>query len=82
MRRINTHPILDPAAIKREVTFHFDGKELAGLENETIAAALVANGISRFSLHAKGAAPQGIFCANGQCSQCSVLVDGTSHWLH
>ena len=76
MRRINAHPILEPTTVKREVTFRFDGKELPGLENETIAAALVANGISRFSLHAKGAAPQGIFCANGQCSQCSVLVDG------
>jgi sarcosine oxidase, subunit alpha len=63
---------------KREVIFRFDGKELVGLEGETIAAALVANGISRFSLHAKGGSPQGIFCANGQCSQCSVLVDGLS----
>jgi NADPH-dependent 2,4-dienoyl-CoA reductase/sulfur reductase-like enzyme/Fe-S-cluster-containing hydrogenase component 2 len=37
---------------------------------------LFANGIRKFSEHPKGGAPQGIFCANGQCSQCSVLVDG------
>jgi NADPH-dependent 2,4-dienoyl-CoA reductase/sulfur reductase-like enzyme/Fe-S-cluster-containing hydrogenase component 2 len=49
---------------------------MAGLEGETISAALFANGITRFSEHRKGGAPQGIFCANGQCSQCTVLVGG------
>jgi len=49
---------------------------MAGLEGEMISSALFANGITRFSIHAKGDAPQGIFCANGQCSQCSLLVDG------
>lgn len=41
-----------------------------------LSSALFANGIQRFSVHPKGKAPQGIFCANGQCSQCTVLVDG------
>jgi sarcosine oxidase subunit alpha len=29
-----------------------------------------------FGRHPRDGSPQGIFCANGQCSQCTVLVDG------
>jgi len=58
------------------VSFSFDGTEMRGFEGEMIASALFANGITRFSKHAKDGAPQGIFCANGQCAQCTVLVDG------
>jgi thioredoxin reductase/Pyruvate/2-oxoacid:ferredoxin oxidoreductase delta subunit/bacterioferritin-associated ferredoxin len=45
-------------------------------EGETISSALFANGVRIFGHHAKDGAPQGIFCANGQCSQCLVLTDG------
>ncbi|MGB8253276.1 MAG: FAD-dependent oxidoreductase, partial [Anaerolineaceae bacterium] len=43
---------------------------------ETIASALFANGIHVFGHHHKDGSPQGIFCANGQCSQCLVLAQG------
>jgi NADPH-dependent 2,4-dienoyl-CoA reductase/sulfur reductase-like enzyme/Pyruvate/2-oxoacid:ferredoxin oxidoreductase delta subunit len=49
---------------------------MKGFEGEMLSSALFANGIQRFSIHTKGGAPQGIFCANGQCSQCTVIVDG------
>ena len=75
MRRIKTHPIIDSLEGRREVAFRFDGADMVGLEGEMISSALVANGVIRFSVHSKGDAPQGIFCANGQCSQCSLLVD-------
>ena len=73
--RIEQHPIL---SVERgqPVNFSFDGKSLTGFQNETIAAALIANGIDVFQHHHKDHAPQGIFCANGQCSQCMLLVDG------
>ena len=41
-----------------------------------ISSALIANGIHIFGHHHKDNSPQGIFCANGQCSQCLVLADG------
>jgi sarcosine oxidase subunit alpha len=47
-----------------------------GRAGETIAAALLANGIRVFGHHLNDGAPQGIFCANGQCAQCLVLADG------
>lgn len=41
-----------------------------------ISSALFANGIHTFGHHPKDNSPQGIFCANGQCSQCMVIADG------
>jgi sarcosine oxidase subunit alpha len=76
MRRITRHPIIAQPAGRREVDFRFDGVSMKGFEGEMLSSALFANGIQRFSVHPKGKAPQGIFCANGQCSQCTVLVDG------
>ncbi|MBD3178524.1 MAG: sulfurtransferase [Candidatus Latescibacteria bacterium] len=45
------------------------------LEGEMISSALFANGVRIFGHHPVGNAPQGIYCVNGQCSQCTVLVD-------
>jgi NADPH-dependent 2,4-dienoyl-CoA reductase/sulfur reductase-like enzyme/Fe-S-cluster-containing hydrogenase component 2/bacterioferritin-associated ferredoxin len=45
-------------------------------EDETISSALFANGVRIFGHHHKDGAPQGIFCANGQCAQCLVMADG------
>ncbi|MDO8806519.1 MAG: 2Fe-2S iron-sulfur cluster-binding protein [Elusimicrobiota bacterium] len=75
MERITEHPVLQPAD-RGAVSFTFDGRPCAGLEGEMISSALYANGIKIFSLHKKDSAPQGIFCANGQCAQCSVIADG------
>jgi len=52
------------------------GRPISARAGETIAAALFANGERVFSYHPKDRAPQGIFCANGQCAQCLVLADG------
>ncbi|MBN2789776.1 MAG: FAD-dependent oxidoreductase [Candidatus Delongbacteria bacterium] len=75
MNRITSHPVLDVQE-KKEVNFKFDGKKYTGFENEMVSSALFANGIKEFSIHQKGNAPQGIFCANGQCSQCTVIING------
>jgi NADPH-dependent 2,4-dienoyl-CoA reductase/sulfur reductase-like enzyme/ferredoxin len=58
------------------VSFGFDGGLLSGIEGEALSSALAAAGVVAFSRHVKDGAPQGIFCANGQCSQCTVIVDG------
>ncbi len=75
MERIQEHPVLQPAE-RAAVKFTFDGKECSALEGEVISSSLFANGIKIFSHHKKDAGPQGIFCANGQCAQCSVIADG------
>ncbi len=76
MNRITSHPIVSPPDGRREVGFSFDGQIHRGYEGEAISSALAAAGVSALSSHAKDGAPQGIFCANGQCSQCTIIVDG------
>jgi len=75
MERITDHPVLQPAP-RAAVNFTFDGRPCTGLEGEMLSSALYANGIKIFSRHKKDSAPQGVFCANGQCAQCSVIADG------
>ena len=73
--RIEQHPIL-PIAPRENVAFYWQGRKLAAHQGETIASALFANGVRVFGHHPKDGAPQGIFCANGQCAQCLVLANG------
>jgi len=72
--RIRHHPILDRKS-EEKIEFHFNGKLLTGNKNEVISSALFAHGIHIFGTHHRDGAPQGIFCANGQCGQCLVLVN-------
>jgi NADPH-dependent 2,4-dienoyl-CoA reductase/sulfur reductase-like enzyme/Fe-S-cluster-containing hydrogenase component 2 len=74
-RRIEKHPILDIPRRKR-MAFTWNGQPFEGYEGEMIASALMANDIHIFGHHPKDDSPQGMFCANGQCSQCMVIADG------
>ncbi len=73
--RIREHPIL-PVDDRATFEFLWGGQPLRGREGETISSALFANGVRIFGHHHKDGAPQGIFCANGQCAQCAVVADG------
>jgi len=74
-RRIQSHPILEPKTAER-VTFTFGDKRLTARPGEAISSALYANGITVLGHHHRDGGAQGIFCVNGQCSQCLVLADG------
>jgi len=73
--RIHRHPIL-PIEAREEVEFTWQGAPLKAQKGEMLSSALFANGLRTFGHHHKDKAPQGIFCANGQCAQCLVLVNG------
>lgn len=75
--RIKEHPILFVPS-EPTVGFVWNSKPMKAREGETIASALFANGVRVFGYHHKDGAPLGIFCANGQCAQCSVVADGVS----
>lgn len=75
MDRIVKHPVLKIPE-RKVIPFTFDGRELEGFENEMISSALIAKGIHIFGYHHRDEAPQGIFCSNGQCSQCLIIADG------
>ncbi|MCP3955041.1 MAG: FAD-dependent oxidoreductase, partial [Desulfobacterales bacterium] len=74
-KRIERHPVL-PVPEKKSVNFRWNGQVLPGFEGEMISSALFANGVQIFGHHHKDKSPQGMFCANGQCSQCLVVADG------
>ena len=73
--RIERHPVL-PVPERPMFVFTWKGAPVSARQGETIASTLFGNGVRIFGHHAKDGAPQGIFCANGQCAQCLVLVDG------
>ena len=73
--RITKHPILSEPE-RETIEFDWQGKTLSARQGECISTALFANGIHVFGHHARDKSPQGIFCANGQCSQCMVMADG------
>ena len=73
--RIESHPIL-PVPARELIEFTWQDQSLQALADETISSALFANGIRTFGRHHKDGSPQGIFCANGQCAQCTVIADG------
>ena len=76
MARIKSHPVLFIPEGRRTVSFLFNGSEEKGFVGEPLSSSLMALGKAGFSFHPKDGSPQGLFCANGQCSQCTVLIDG------
>ena len=61
---------------ERELTFTFDGKEVGGLDGDTIGSALFAAGRRTFSRSFKYHRRRGLMCCAGQCPNCLVAVDG------
>jgi predicted molibdopterin-dependent oxidoreductase YjgC len=74
--RLTDHPVLGRPDRGRPVTFDFDGRQLSGFEGEPIAAALRASDVVVHRYTKKRAAPRGIFCAIGRCTDCVMVVDG------
>ena len=75
MGRIEGHPIVQKER-KDPFSLTFAGQPITAYPGEMISSALFAAGIRTFGHHPKDRAPQGIYCANGQCAQCLVLADG------
>lgn len=54
----------------------FEGREIAAAPGDTVAAALLANGVSIFRETAISGSPRGPFCMIGACFECLVTIDG------
>ncbi|PFR45480.1 (2Fe-2S)-binding protein [Bacillus cereus] len=75
MSRITNHPILGSLNSNKRITFQFNGQPYEAYEHETIAAALLANGIRTLRVHEDSGTPRGIYCNIGHCSECRVNVN-------
>jgi len=58
------------------VTFLFEGRPMTAREGDTVAAALIANGVQVFGRSSKYHRPRGYRCGRGHCSSCAMRVDG------
>lgn len=76
--RITYHPVLGNLGNTNYVNFQFDDVTYQAIENESLAAALLANDIRTLRHHEKSGNPRGIYCNIGHCYECRVTVNGRS----
>lgn len=79
MTRIIDHPVLGKLDDRKIIPFIFDGKIYEAYENETIAAALLANGIRKLRVHEDCGTPRGFYCNIGHCMECRVTVNNQAN---
>ena len=60
---------------KERVTFTFDGVPVHALRGQTVAGALLADGVISWHLTRSGGRPRGLFCGIGACFDCLVDVN-------
>lgn len=60
----------------RTVRFVFDGREVTAEAGQSIAAALLADGVRSWRTTRVEGAPRGLFCGIGVCFDCLVEVNG------
>ncbi|MCR5250534.1 MAG: (2Fe-2S)-binding protein [Lachnospiraceae bacterium] len=77
--RVDQHCILDVKKTGRTVKITVDDKEIEAYEGEPILSALLASGIKINRYTVKKHEPRGLFCGIGQCSDCSMVVDGKAN---
>ncbi len=65
----------DPGG-RSSISFLFDGNELTARAGDSIAAALLNNGISQFRTTPVTGAPRAPYCMMGVCFDCLIQVDG------
>ena len=58
--------------------FTFDGRPLLAREGDTVAAALLANGVAMFRATPVSASPRAPWCMMGVCFDCLVEIDGVA----
>ncbi len=74
MFRIEKHPVLDITK-KENITFNYEGQQVAGEKGFTIAAALHQAGYPVHS-HSLKNRSRSLECGIGKCGACEMLVDG------
>jgi sarcosine oxidase subunit alpha len=58
------------------LTFIFEGRTVAAVQGQSIAATLYAAGVRVFSRSFKYHRPRGLLCISGDCPNCLMQVDG------
>jgi predicted molibdopterin-dependent oxidoreductase YjgC len=67
-----------PAASGKTVTIDFNGQPLEVMAERSVAAALLAAGVSRFRSTPVSGAPRAPYCMMGVCFECLMEIDGVA----
>jgi predicted molibdopterin-dependent oxidoreductase YjgC len=59
--------------------FTFDGRALTARAGDTVAAALLANGVQACRQTPVSGAARGPYCMMGVCFECLVVIDGVGN---
>lgn len=62
-----------------DCTIQWDGRPIPARTGESLAAALLAAGITRFRTTPVSGADRAAYCAMGACFDCLVELDGTAN---
>ena len=60
----------------RKVVFTFEDQQIEARAGDSVAAALIANGIRHLRDSVVSGAPRGIYCMMGACYDCLMEIDG------
>jgi predicted molibdopterin-dependent oxidoreductase YjgC len=76
-----TEPLFRPISCATEpfIDIEFEGRRLAVLGQRSVAAALLAAGVSRFRSTPVSGAPRAPYCMMGVCFECLLEIDGVSN---
>lgn len=69
---------MDGESTQANISFVFEGQPIEATQGMSVAAALLAHGITAFRESAVSHTARGPFCLMGTCYECVVLVDGVS----
>lgn len=58
-----------------QVDLTLDGRQVTAYEGESVAALLLAEGVTATRV-TRGGKPRGVYCGMGGCFDCLVVVDG------
>ncbi|PZU92730.1 MAG: (2Fe-2S)-binding protein [Chelatococcus sp.] len=71
--------LMRDAAPAAALNFTFDGRAMAGRAGDTVAAALLANGVTTCRETPVSGAPRAPYCLMGVCFECLVVIDGVGN---
>lgn len=66
-------PTIEP---DRSITITLDGAPITARPGQTIAAALIDNGVRSWRTTRNDRRPRGVFCGIGVCYDCLLTIDG------
>lgn len=62
-----------------DISFFFNGEKFTGVQGQSVAAALIAQGQRDLRRTRFGEEPRSIFCGIGICFDCVVTIDGVAN---